>query len=105
MNNTPLSEYDTETITSASVDDASVRLKPASRARTKQARKNKTAPIIVANTSIGVMREIATRCSPTQGYIIRSLSVGIRIDVSGLVEHTALKTALQTAGLNFYAYH
>ena len=105
VNDIPLSEYDTETTTSASVDGASVRLMPPPRPRTQQALQKKTAPIIVANSSIGVVREIASRCSPTQGYIIRSLSVGIRIDMSDLIEHTALKSALQTAGLNFYAYH
>ena len=104
VNDIPLSEYDTEATSSisASADGASVRLM---RPRTQQALQNKTAPILVANSSIGVVREIATRCSPTQKYTIRSLSVDIRIDMSDLVEHTAFKSALQTAGLNFCTCH
>ena len=71
--------------------------------KTKQ--KVKSSPIVCVGSDVGSVRSLVERVAPSRQYVIRSLSVGIRIDMFDEIEHTVLLGALRQNNLQFYMYH
>lgn len=65
----------------------------------------KTPPIVVVRSSILELHTLTQNCVPSKNFTLRSMSVGIRVDVTDQAEHIAVKAALTTAGKHFYLYH
>lgn len=93
VGNRPLSDFDDE-------ETAEVIL-----TKTTAPKRVKTPPIVVVRSNMQELHTLAKQCVPSNNFTLRSMSVGIRMDVVDQTEHNAVKAALTTAGKHYYMYH
>lgn len=99
VNDTPLSDFEDDVMSTQGGNEVILR-RPGT-----QPKKQKMPPIVVVDRNVCELRTLLTKTVLSNKYIIKSMSVGTRVDIVDVDEHMATKVALKEANIDFYTYH